>query len=105
MTTDSGDETRRPVTPDLQPLQPYSRHPDVHGDLRRDYARVCAERDASRVENTWLRAALLPLAACDVAADRADDGVYYRTLTVGDVRRARTLLQSPAISSMMISEP
>lgn len=58
---------------DLQPLQPYSRHPNVHGDLRRDYARVCAERDGLRAENARLRASLSdcllmlePVASADI---------------------------------------
>lgn len=49
------------MSDDLQPLQPYAKHPDPYSDLRRDYARVCAERDALRWERNQQHTLLIEL--------------------------------------------
>lgn len=58
---------------DPHALQPYSKHPDPYGDLRRDYMRVMAERDGLRAENARLRTSLSdcllmlePVASADI---------------------------------------
>lgn len=84
--TDSGDETRRPVAVDPHALQGYSTYPDPYGDLRRDYARVCAERDGLRVEVERLT---VRIAELERAPDPANwqDGIRWVSADLYGARR------------------